>query len=78
VTQGPATESAPRRASRGPRLSKQAKIGLGLLLTLVGLFLLADLLPSAPGALGRLLPVATAGIAALWIGGILMGIGSRS
>ncbi len=47
-------------------------------MTLVGLFLLADLLPSAPGALVRMLPVATAGIAALWIGGILMGIGSRS
>ncbi|HLN51179.1 MAG: hypothetical protein ACLQD9_01810 [Thermoplasmata archaeon] len=78
MTQGPAAVSAPRPSSRRPRLSKQARIGLGLLLTLVGLFLLADLLPSAPAALARMLPVATAGIAALWVGGILMGIGSRS
>jgi hypothetical protein len=66
--------SAPRR----PRLSKSAKIGLGLLFTLVGLFLLLLLFPTAPGALDRTLPVAAAGIVVLWVGGILMGIGSRS
>lgn len=65
------------RRRRRP-LSKNTKIGLGLLLTLVGLFLLADAIPSAPGALARLLPVVAAGIVVLWIGGILMGIGSRS
>ncbi len=64
--------------SRRPRLSKSARIGLGLLLTLVGLFLLALLFPTAPGPLDRALPVAAAGIAALWLGGILMGVGSRS
>jgi hypothetical protein len=64
---------APRR---GP--SKATRIGLGLLFTLVGLFLLSVLLPTAPGAFSRLLPIAAAGIATLWVGGILMGIGSRS
>ncbi|HTP55471.1 MAG TPA: hypothetical protein VML53_02240 [Thermoplasmata archaeon] len=64
--------------ARRPRRSKRAKIGLGLLLTLVGLFLLADALPADPGPLGRLLPIVGAGVVALWIGGILMGVGSRS
>ena len=59
-------------------LSKKMKIGLGLVFTLVGLFLLADALPSAPGPLGRVLPVVAAGLVAFWVGGILMGIGSRS
>jgi hypothetical protein len=61
-----------------PRLSKTAKIGLGLLLTFVGLFLLSDLLPSAPAHLLAVLPLAGAGMLALWVGGILMGVGSRS
>jgi len=65
-------------ASPRPRLTKPAKIGLGLLLTLLGLFLLVLLFPTAPGALDRTLPVAAAGIVVLWVGGILMGIGSRS
>jgi hypothetical protein len=47
-------------------------------LTLVGLFLLTLLLPTDPGRLSTLLPVAGVGIVALWVGGILMGIGSRS
>jgi len=66
----------PRRPRRA--LSRNQKIGLGLLLTLLGLFLLSILLPTAPGRLGTDLPVAGAGILVLWIGGILMGIGSRS
>jgi hypothetical protein len=44
----------------------------------VGLFLAADALPVAPGPLARVLPVVAAGLVALWAGGILMGIGSRS
>lgn len=67
--------------SRGPprpRLSKTAKIGLGLVLTLLGLALLSILLPTAPGRFAFDLPVAAAGILVLWIGGILMGVGSRS
>ena len=75
---GPPTEASGNRAGRRPRLSKSQRIGLGLLLTLVGLFLLADVIPSAPGPLARVLPVAAAGMLVLWVGGILMGIGSRS
>ena len=75
MTTAPATEG---RSRRTPRLSKSAKIGLGLLLTFVGLFLLVLLFPTNPGSFGTLLPVAAAGIVALWVGGILMGIGSRS
>jgi hypothetical protein len=70
-------EPAPRPRRR-PTLSKPAKIGLGLLLTLVGLFLLAILFPTDPKSFATILPVAGAGIVALWVGGILMGIGSRS
>jgi len=61
-----------------PRISKAGRIGIGLLLTLVGLFLLAAILPVAPGPLYHVLPIAAAGIAAVWIGGIFMGVGSRS
>jgi len=70
----PPTEPPPPR--RG--LSKQQRIGLGLLLTFVGLGLVAVLLPTAPGAFAFALPVAAVGLIALWVGGIMMGIGSRS
>ncbi|MGI0131375.1 MAG: hypothetical protein ACREEC_14705 [Thermoplasmata archaeon] len=63
---------------RPARLTRSQKIGGGLLLTLVGLFLLSALLPTAPGKLAFALPAAGAGIVAVWVGGILMGIGSRS
>lgn len=68
----------PPSSRRRRSLSRTQKIGLGLLFTLIGLFLLSILLPTAPGKLGTDLPVAGAGILVLWIGGILMGIGSRS
>lgn len=68
----------PPTPARRPRLSRQAFIGLGLLLTLAGLFLLLILFPTAPGPLAVVLPVAAVGLVALWVGGILMGIGSRS
>jgi hypothetical protein len=71
-------ENPPRRRGRGRALSKPAKIGLGLLLTLAGLFLLVLLFPTSPASFTTVLPVAAAGIVALWVGGILMGIGSRS
>ncbi len=71
----PSPSPGPKRR-RG--LSKPAKISLGLALTLVGLFLLAILFPTAPAALATVLPVAAVGIVAVWVGGILMGIGSRS
>jgi len=70
--------AAPSRPRRRPTLTKQARIGLGLLLTLVGLFLLVLLFPTNPASFSTILPVAAAGIVALWVGGILMGIGSRS
>jgi hypothetical protein len=59
-------------------LSRTAKIGLGLLLTLVGIACFGVLLPTAPSEFTFALPVALIGILALWVGGILMGIGSRS
>ena len=73
-----APSETPARRRRRPTLSKPAKIGLGLLLTLVGLFLLVLLFPTSPSSFSTVLPVAAAGIVALWVGGILMGIGSRS
>jgi hypothetical protein len=73
----PAPPGAPAPVRRRG-LSKNQKIGLGLLLTFVGLALVAVLLPTAPGRFALLLPVAGVGIVAIWVGGILMGIGSRS
>lgn len=75
MTDGAASTETPRRR---PGLSRSGRIGLGLLLTLVGLFLLVILFPTSPGSFATVLPVAAAGIVALWVGGILMGIGSRS
>jgi hypothetical protein len=63
---------------RSPRLTKNQKIGAGLLLTILGLFLVAVLFPTSPTQLRYALPVAAVGLLALWVGGILMGIGSRS
>jgi hypothetical protein len=77
ATSEPPALPAPRR-SRRPRLSKNQKIGVGLLLTLVGIFAITYLLPTAPGQLGYALAVAAVGIVALWVGGIMMGVGSRS
>jgi hypothetical protein len=57
------------------RARRQRRVVAGLLLTFVGLFLLVYLLPVAPGALALALPVAAAGALALWVGGILMGVG---
>ncbi len=71
-------EAAAPRAPARRGLTRIQKIGLGLLSTLVGLALLSSLLPSAPERLGYVLPAAAVGLLLLWIGGILMGIGSRS
>lgn len=70
--------SSPSAARPRHGLSKSQKIGGGLLLTIVGLFLLSALLPTAPEKLGFALVAVGAGILAVWVGGILMGIGSRS
>ena len=74
------TESVarPERAGRPPRLTKAARIGIGLLLTLVGLFLLVVLFPTSPSAISTVVPIAAAGIVAVWVGGIFLGQGSRS
>lgn len=74
-TSVPPTPVPVRRAGR---LTKAQKIGWGLLLTVAGIILLSLLIPTAPGKLGFALPVAGLGIMVLWVGGILMGIGSRS
>lgn len=66
------------RSARRTGLSKNQKIGIGLVLTFLGLALIAILFPTSPAQLGVALPVAAVGILALWVGGILMGIGSRS
>jgi hypothetical protein len=72
------SDASPRGPSSSRGLSKTQKIGLGLAFTLVGIALLAVLFPTAPERLGYLLPIAGVGILLLWVGGILMGIGSRS
>lgn len=58
--------------------SKPVRLGLGLFSTLVGLAFLVLLFPTAPGPLAHALPIAAVGMVALWLGGILMGVGSRS
>jgi hypothetical protein len=70
-----APSEAPARRSRG--LSARAKVGLGVLLTLVGLFVLGGTVPTAPGTLER--DVAVTGLAALglWLGGVLLGSARR-
>jgi hypothetical protein len=73
----PAAAPAGRRRRAAP-LSKATKIGLGLVLTFVGLLLLSILLPIAPGKFATVLPVAAVGMLLLWMGGIWMGVGSRS
>lgn len=66
------TAASPRR-----RLSTASRLGLGLLLTLAGLFVLGGLVPSAPSGLERSVAVAAVGIVGLWVGGILLGSAMR-
>ncbi|MGA7923976.1 MAG: hypothetical protein WCA77_08380, partial [Thermoplasmata archaeon] len=54
---------------------RQRIVVVGLLLSILGWFLLVLLLPSSPGGLYRVLPVAAGGMSIVWIGGILMGFG---
>lgn len=59
--------------ARRRKLSKGSRIGIGLLLTFLGLVFLIPLLPTGASALATALPLAAAAILALWIGGILLG-----
>lgn len=59
---------SPRR-----RLTKTARVGLGLLFTLVGLFLSLYLLPSGASQLVSVLPLAAAALLAIWLGGLWLG-----
>ncbi|MCI4331008.1 MAG: hypothetical protein L3K19_04090 [Thermoplasmata archaeon] len=63
-------EDAERRRRR-----RQGTVVAGLLLTLAGLYALIAILPSDPVALNHDLPYLGAGIIALWVGGILLGLG---
>ncbi len=63
----------PARRTPRRRLSKNARVGIGLLLTFLGLVFLASLLPTGSSALSTALPLAAAGILAIWLGGILLG-----
>ena len=49
---------------------------LGLVLSLAGFFIVAIALPVGSDAIVRVLPAAGLGILCLWIGGVLMGLGS--
>jgi hypothetical protein len=57
------------------RRRRQTRVMVGLGLTLVGLALLISLVPSNPGFLSWGLLTVAAGILALWVGGILLGLG---
>ena len=59
------------------RLSPVACVGLGLLLTLAGLFVLGGIVPTAPGTLERAIAVTGIGALALWLGGMFLGLGRR-
>ncbi|MHB1435815.1 MAG: hypothetical protein ACYCPN_04765 [Thermoplasmata archaeon] len=67
----PGTPPPPERSARERR--RQQRLGLGLLLSLLGIFLLAILFPTNPSALLAILPIGGAGMLALWVGGVLLG-----
>ena len=68
----PAAPDAVARQRRSQRLAV-----FGLLLSILGAFLVEAILPVASGALLHNLPYAAAGLLSLWVGGILLG-SSRS
>jgi hypothetical protein len=66
-----ATQAAPARRRR--RLSRGGAVALGLLFTLVGLFVLGGTVPTAASTLERAVAITGAGAVALWVGGLLLG-----
>jgi len=64
-------------AGRSPRLSRGAKVALGVFLTLLGLFVLGGIVPTAPGTLERAVAITGIGALTVWVGGILLGSGRR-
>ncbi len=60
-----------RRARR--RLTKTTAVGLGLILTLIGLFVLGGSVPTDPATLERAVAITGVGAIALWLGGIFLG-----
>jgi len=69
----PTPDPAPLPGRRRRKLSRGEMVGVGLLLTLVGLFVLGGTLPTDPGSLERAVAITAVGIVALWVGGILLG-----
>ena len=70
-------EAGPPAAPPGPEVRRRQRLVMvGLLLSLAGLFLSTLLLPVGSAEIDRVLPVIAAGLATLWIGGILLGLGS--
>lgn len=49
-------------------------MALGVLFTLVGLFVLGGTVPTAPATLERAVAITGLGAVALWVGGILLGL----
>ena len=75
------TEAAPPgpspRARGRFRLSRRAMLAMGVLLTLLGLFVIGGTVPTAAGTLERSLGITGIAAFALWVGGILLGAGGR-
>jgi len=74
----PSVPASPAGPDPDTRRAKMRALGLGLFLTLLGLVLVAVLLPTAPGDFVVVLPVAAAGLVLLWVGGVLLGRGSKT
>jgi len=70
---GPTEGAAPPVRAR-PRLSRGGTVVLGLLLTLVGLFVLGGTVPTDPSTLERAVAITGIGAVALWVGGVLLGL----
>lgn len=66
-----APQAAPARPRR--RLSRGGAVALGLLLTLVGLFVLGGTVPTDASTLERAVAITGTGAVALWVGGVFLG-----